>query len=230
MTKTVRAIFWSAMPSNANFLRSHDKNLRFATLGKTFGRSVLELGSPPPVPTLSIHAKPALISGMDFHQKWTKTKGRHGQIQIQVHRYKYKYTNTNTNSHIQIQIQTQGGAPKSNFDIRPTQKRFYENGHISGTVRPTPLQHPSNRSSLRARQEKRHRGSLTCPGNTGEPEAPVLGSNRHIELGPEAKKWLRQKGQFFGLLCPQTQICWGRTSKIFDLAPWEPLLDAPFLS
>ena len=69
MTKTVRAIFWSAMPSNANFLRSHDKNLRFATLGKTFGRSVLELGSPPPVPTLSIHAKPALISGMDFHQK-----------------------------------------------------------------------------------------------------------------------------------------------------------------
>ena len=72
--------------------------------------------------------------------------------------------------------------------IRSQRKRFYENGHISGTVRPTPLQHPSNRSSLRARQEKRHRGSLTCPGNTGEPEAPVLGSNRHIELGPEAKK------------------------------------------
>ena len=124
MTKTERAIFWSAMPSNAVLLGSHIKNLRFGTLGTTFGRSVLELGSPPPVPTLSIHAKPALISGMDFHQKWTKTKGRHGQIQIQVHRYKYKYTNTNTNSHIQIQIQTQGGAPKSNFDIGPKQKDF----------------------------------------------------------------------------------------------------------
>ena len=107
---------------------------------------------------------------------------------------------------------------------------FYENGHISGTVRPTSLQHPSNRSPWLGRPENHLRWSLTCPGNTGEPEAPVLGSNRHIELGPEAKKWLRQKGQFFGLLCPQTQICWGRTSKIFDLAPWEPLLDAPFLS
>ena len=109
MTKTVRAIFWSAMPSNANFLRSHDKNLRFATLGKTFGRSVLELGSPPPVPTLSIHAKPALISGMGFHQKWTKTKVSRDQIQIQIHKYKYQYTNTNTNSLIQIQIQIQEG-------------------------------------------------------------------------------------------------------------------------
>ena len=59
---------------------------------------------PPPKP-LSIHAKPALISGMDFHQKWTKTKGSHDQIQIQIH----KYTNTNTNTHIQIQIQIQGG-------------------------------------------------------------------------------------------------------------------------
>ena len=49
MTKTERAIFWSAMPSNANFLRSHDKNLRFATLGKTFGRSVLELGARSPL-------------------------------------------------------------------------------------------------------------------------------------------------------------------------------------
>ena len=56
---------------------------------------------------LSYHARPALISGMDFHQKWTKTKGSHDQIQIQIH--KYKYTNTNTNSHIQIQIQTQKG-------------------------------------------------------------------------------------------------------------------------
>ena len=59
------------------------------------------------MPTLSIHAKPALISGMDFHQKWTKTKGSHDQIQIQIHKYKYKYTNTNTNSHIQIQMQIQ---------------------------------------------------------------------------------------------------------------------------
>ena len=145
------------------------------------------------------------------------------QIQIQIHEYKYKFAHTNTNTNT-------GGGSEVKFWHWAETKRFYENGHISGTVRPTPLQHPSNRSSLRARQEKRHRGSLTCPGNTGEPEAPVLGSNRHIELGPEAKKWLRQKGQFFGLLCPQTQFCWGRTSKIFDLAPSEPLLDAPFLS
>ena len=58
---------------------------------------------------LSYHARPDLISGMDFHQKWTKTKGSHDQIQIQIHKYKYKYTNTNTNTHIQIQIQIQGG-------------------------------------------------------------------------------------------------------------------------
>ena len=77
-----------------------------------------ETSRPPPKP-LSIHAKPALISGMDFHQKWTKTKGGHDQIQIQIHKYKYKYAHTNTNTHTQIQIQIQGGAPKSNFDICP---------------------------------------------------------------------------------------------------------------
>ena len=49
MTKTERAIFWSAMPSNAILLGSHIKNLRFGTLGTTFGRSVLELGSPAPL-------------------------------------------------------------------------------------------------------------------------------------------------------------------------------------
>ena len=179
---------------------------------------------------LSYHARPALISGMDFHQKWTKTKGSRDQIpntntqiQIQIHKYEYKFAHTNTNTNT-------GRAPESNFDILPKNKSFHENGHISGTVGPTSLQHHSNRSSWRARREKHLRGSLTCPGNTGEPEAPVLGCNRHIELGPKAKKWLRQKGQFFGLLCPQTQFCWGRTSKIFDLAPSEPLLDAPFLS
>ena len=160
---------------------------------------------------------------MDFHQTWTKTKGSHDQIQIQIHKYKYKFAHTNTNTNT-------GRAPESNFDILPKNKSFHKNGHISGTVGPTSLQHHSNRSSWRARREKHLRGSLTCPGNTGEPEAPVLGCNRHIESGPEAKKWLRQKGQFFGLLCPQTQFCWGRTSKIFDLAPSEPLLDAPFLS
>ena len=181
-----------------------------------------ETSTTPPKP-LSYHARPALISGMDFHQKWTKTKGSHDQIQIQIHKYKYKFAHTNTNTNT-------GRAPESNFDILPKNKSFHENGHISGTVRPTSPQHHSNRSSWRARPEKHLRGSLTCPGNTGEPEAPVFGCNRHIESGPEAKKWLRQKGQFFGLLCPQTQFCWGRTSKIFDLAPSEPLLDAPFLS
>ena len=85
-----------------------------------------------------------------------------------MHKYKYKYAHANTNTNT-------GGAPKSNFDLWPTKKRFYKNGHISGTVRPTSLQHPSNRSSWRARREKHLRGSLTCPGNTGEPDAPVLG-------------------------------------------------------
>ena len=85
-----------------------------------------------------------------------------------MHKYKYKYAHANTNTNT-------GGAPKSNFDLWPTKKRFYENGHISQTVRPTSLRHPSNRSSWRARREKHLRGSLTCPGNTGEPDAPVLG-------------------------------------------------------
>merc|ERR1711978_440401 len=104
-------------------------------------------------------------------------------------KYKYKYTNTNTNTHIQIQIQIKGGAPKSNFDFLPKNKSFHENGHISGTVRPTSLQYHSNRSSWRARPEKHPRESLTCPGNTGEPEAPVLGGaqthRNRLTLGPE---------------------------------------------
>ena len=50
-------------------------------------------------------------------------------------------------------------------------KSVYENGHISGTVRPTSLQHHSNRSSLLGQPEKHLRRSLGCPGNTGEPEA-----------------------------------------------------------
>ena len=131
------------------------------------------LGRREPTPSLwkplSYHARPALIWGMDFHQKWTKTKGSRDQIQIQIHKHKYKYTNTNTNSHTQIQIQIQDRAPESNFDILPKNKSFHENGHISGTVRPTSPQHHSNRSSWRARPEKHLRGSLTCPGNTGEP-------------------------------------------------------------
>ena len=63
-----------------------------------------------PTQTLSYHARPALFSGMDFHQKWTKTKDGHDQIQIRIHKYKYKYPNTNTNTHMQIQIQIQGGS------------------------------------------------------------------------------------------------------------------------
>ena len=124
---------------------------------------------------LSIHAKPALISGMDFHQKWTKTKGSHDQIQIQMRKYKYKHTNANTNTHTQIQIQIRGGGSEVKFRPLAKIKSSHENGHISGTVRPTSPQHHSNRSSWRARPEKHPRGSLTCPGNTWEPEAPVLG-------------------------------------------------------
>ena len=154
--------------------------------------------------------------------------------------YKYKSTNTNTNTRIQIQIRTHRykykyrGGSEVKFWTLTRKKSLHGNGHISGTVRPTSLRHPSKQSSLPARPEKHLRGSLTCPGSTGEPVAPVLGCIRHIEFGsfwgPEAKKLLRQKGQFFGPLCPQTQIFWGPTWKIFDLTPWEPLLDAPFLS
>ena len=64
---------------------------------------------------LSYHARPALISGMDFHQKWTKTKGGHDQIQIQIHKYKYKYAHTNTNtnaSQSRSQILTFGSKKK----------------------------------------------------------------------------------------------------------------------
>ena len=183
---------------------------------------------PSETPKLSCEASLNLRNGfsskMNKNKRWPwSNTNTNTQIQIQIHKYKYKFAHTNTNTNTER-------APESNFDILPKNKSFHENGHISGTVRPTSLQHPSNRSSLLARREKHLTGSLTCPGNTGEPEAPVLGCIRHIELGPEAKKWLRQKGQFFGLLCPQTQFCWGRTSKIFDLAPSEPLLDAPFLS
>ena len=77
--------------------------------GKCLGRSVGEKRPASPKKTLSYHARRALVSGMDFHQKWTKTSGSRDQIQIQTHKYKYKYTNTNTNSHIQIQIQIQEG-------------------------------------------------------------------------------------------------------------------------
>ena len=152
---------------------------------------------PSETPKLSCEASLNLRNGFSSkmnqnkRSSWSNTNTS-TQIQIQIHEYKYKFAHTNTNTNT-------GGGSEVKFWHWAETKRFYENGHISGTVRPTPLQHPSNRSSLRARQEKRHRGSLTCPGNTGEPEAPVLGSNRHIELGPEAKKWLRQKGQFFGL-------------------------------
>ena len=103
-----------------------------------------------------------------------KYKYKYTNTNTQIHKYKFAHTKTNTN---------RGAAPKSNFELCPNKKSLHENGHISGTVRPTSLQQPSNRSSWRARLEKHLRGSLTCPGNTGEPEAPVLGCNRHIEFG-----------------------------------------------
>ena len=69
-----------------------------------------------------------------------KYKYTNTQIQIQIHKYKYTFAHTNTNTNT-------GRGPESNFDILPKNKSFHENGHISGTVRPTSLQHPSNRSS-----------------------------------------------------------------------------------
>ena len=176
MTKTKERIFWFILASFDNCCHTpHQKRAQGYPRKESRTFRLRETSTTPPKP-LSYHARPALISGMDFHQKWTKTKGGHDQIQIQIHKYKYKFAHTNTNTNT-------GRAPESNFDILPKNKSVHENGHISGTVRPTSLQHPSNRSSLRAGREKHLRGSLTCPGNTGEPEAPVLGCNRHIEFG-----------------------------------------------
>ena len=76
-----------------------------------------------------------------------------------------------------------------------------EIAHISGTVGPTSLQHPSNESSLRPQPEKHIRVSLSCPWNAGEPEAPVLGVTDTWKLaqfgsrGP--KKTKRQKVDIF---------------------------------
>ena len=49
MTETERAIFPSATAFIAFSLRSRIKNLRFGTLGTTFGRSVRELGAAVPL-------------------------------------------------------------------------------------------------------------------------------------------------------------------------------------
>ena len=153
---------------------------------------------PSETPKLSCEASLNLRNG--FSSKMNKNKrwpwsNTNTNTQIQIHKYKYKFAHTNTNTNTER-------APESNFDILPKNKSFHENGHISGTVGPTSPQHHSNRSSWRARPEKHLRGSLTCPGNTGEPEAPVLqGAQTHrngLTLGPKAKKWLWQKS---GLLC-----------------------------
>ena len=73
--------------------------------------------------------------------------------------------------------------------------------HISETVGPTWLQHPSNRSSLRPQPEKHIRGSLSCPCSTGEPEAPVLWVTdtwKMAQFGSRGpKKTKRQKVDIF---------------------------------
>ena len=50
------------------------------------------------------------------------------------------------------------------------------------------VEHHSNRSSWRARPEKHLRGPLTCPGDTGEPEAPVSGGAQTQQFGSRGKK------------------------------------------
>ena len=125
------------------------------------------------------------------HQNWYSQLSNtqiHKYTYTQIHKYKYAHTNTNTNT---------GGAQKSNFDFLPKNKSFHENGHISGTVRPTSLRHHSNRSSWRARPEKHLRGPLTCPGNTGEPEAPVSGGHWLIEFGSWVKKMTKTREWIF---------------------------------
>jgi len=120
---------------------------------------------PHPNPKLPCEASLILRNGfsskMNQNKRWSWSN-TNTNTQIQIHKYKYKFAHTNTNTNT-------GRAPESNFDILPKNKSFHENGHISGTVRPTSPQHHSNRSSWRARPEKHLRGSLTCPGNTGEP-------------------------------------------------------------
>ena len=129
-----------------------------------------------------------------YKYKYTNTN-----TNTQVHKYKYAHTNTNTNT---------GGFPKSNFEL--WKKSFHGNGHISWTVRPTSLRHASKRSSLPARPEKHIRGSLTCPGDTGEPEAPVSGGHRLKEIGSlwvrRLQNWLRQKSELFGSFWPDLTI------------------------
>ena len=66
------------------------------------------------------------------------------------------------------------------------------NGHISWTVRPTLLQKVSNRSSLLPQPEKNLRWSISCPRNTGQPEAPVLRGSE-TTFGVRAWKWLSRR-------------------------------------
>ena len=123
------------------------------------------------------------------------------QIQIRTHKYKYAHTNANTIT---------GGLRSQILNFDPTKKSFHGNGHISGTVRPTSLRHPSKRSSLPARPEKHIRGSLTCPGDTGEPDAPVSGGHRLKEIGSlwvrRLQNWLRQKSELFCSFWPDLTI------------------------
>ena len=117
----------------------------------------------------SLNLRNGFSSKMNKNKRWSWSNTNTNtqiQIQIRAHKYKYAHTNTNTNT---------GGGSEVKFWPLSKIKSFHEKGHISGTVRPTSPQHHSNRSSWRARPEKHLRGSLTCPGNTGEPEAPVLG-------------------------------------------------------
>ena len=109
MTKTKEWIFWFILASFDNCCHMpHQKRAQGYPRKESRTFRLRETSTTRPKP-LSCHARPALISGMDFHQKCTKTKGSHDQMQIQIHKYKYEYTNTNTNSHTQIQIQIQKG-------------------------------------------------------------------------------------------------------------------------
>ena len=92
-------LFCSFWPNSTILWTRAIKKLPRDTLGKSLGPSVAEWRVGPLENPLSYHARPALISGMDFHQKWPKQK-------VVMIKYKYKYTNTNTNTQIRIQIRT----------------------------------------------------------------------------------------------------------------------------
>ena len=102
---------------------------------------------------------------------WCKRKGRHQRLPLLSFFKWFEPPWLPPPLPQNAKIRQKSNFGKVKFWPLANKKSVYENGHISGTVRPTSLQHPSTRSSLLGQPEKHLRRSLGCPGNTGEPEA-----------------------------------------------------------